>query len=483
MTTTVGALLDDVHARAWDLCTQLGDHVAGDAGADRAAGLLAAWPRFSAAALRALDAVTLEPRWSDDTSSVRDVLAEAVRRPPLPGLDDRGARPVVPHRAVVEIATRLGTIADLLAGEPPARSEVDRAAVVGLQANVMAVVHAVAVATVAASESRRDLEASRWLLRGVLVRTERFAVVPTAQRRGRYEDVAAVSPDGSLDAAIAGWVPATVEVLTSRQRVTQTALQLAAGDALVLTATAATVCAAAGELGIVSADRDVAARSALAAAHAAWRTPTSWPSTVRLDGVRDLEQVRASRLLRQVVTEQLREGRTWLPANELASRFDVGALLGTMRRGLHAVGNVALAHYQAVDTLVRGPGRLWIAASAVTQPAYRGYATIAAACRHGWVPIPPLEPAGVALLADAKCALDSTTRAISALDATAASAQPLTGEAAGGLRWDRGRIVAYGTPDQPALFETVRSTGLAGARTEQRTPAPLDRRPGWGPRR
>lgn len=483
MTATVGRLLDDAHARTWDLCSQLGDHAADEAGADRAVGLLAAWPRLATAALRVLDAVAVEPAWLDDAGSVRDVLAEVVRRPPLPPFDDTVTRMVVPDRTILAVATRLGIVADLLTGQPPARSTVDRAALAGLHANVVAVVHALAVATLAVLEGQRDVQSSRWLFRGVLVRTERFAVVPPQQRSGRYEDVAATGPEGSLDAAISGWVRATVDVVASRQRVTQTALQVAAGDALILTAAAATVCASAAQLGVVDAGRAGAAGAALAAAHAAWRTPTGWPSTVRLDGVRDLDQVRASRLVRQLVTDQLREGKGWLTADALADRFDVAALLGTMRRGLHGVGNVALAHFQAVDTLVRGPGRLWIAANAVSQPAYRGYVTIAAAVRHGWVPMPPMEPTGLALLADARRALAATTAAVGALDGTAAAATQAPGPSVGALRWERGRIVAFAPPDQPALFETVRTSGLAGVTAEQRRPVPLDRRPDRGHRR
>ena len=150
---------------------------------------------------------------------------------------------------MLAVANRLGMVADLLAGQPPARSTVDRAALVGLHANVVAVVHALAVATLAALDGERDVQSSRWLLRGVLVRTERFAVTPPERRSGRYEDVAAMGPEGSLDAAVAGWVRAIVDVLGSRQRVTQTALQVAAGDALILTAAAATVCASAAQLG------------------------------------------------------------------------------------------------------------------------------------------------------------------------------------------------------------------------------------------
>ena len=67
---------------------------------------------------------------------------------------------------------------------------------------MVAVVHALAVATLAALDGERDVQSSRWLLRGVLVRTERFAVLPPQQRSGRYEDVAATGPEGSLDAAI-----------------------------------------------------------------------------------------------------------------------------------------------------------------------------------------------------------------------------------------------------------------------------------------
>lgn len=89
MTATVGTLLDDAHTRTWDLCTRLADHAAGDAGADRVVGLLAAWPRLATAALRVLDAVTLEPAWLDDAGSVREVLAEVVRRPPLPPFASR----------------------------------------------------------------------------------------------------------------------------------------------------------------------------------------------------------------------------------------------------------------------------------------------------------------------------------------------------------------------------------------------------------
>lgn len=480
MTATVGTLLDASHALAWGLCSREG--VAG--GEDRAGELLAAWPQLAAATLRVLDAVALDPAWLDDTGAVRDVLAALALRPRNATPDPAAAtRAPLPDRDVRGISVRLGLIADLLAGEPPAGTEVDRPALAGLHANVAAVVHAVALTTLAALEVRSETVADRWLMRGVLIRTERFAVRPTALRAGRYEDLAALPSDGSLDAVTAGWVKATVDVLSSRQRVTQAALQVAAGDALILTATAATVYAAASRVGVVPADRAAAATTALTAAHAAWRALLAWPATVRLEGVRDLGHTQASRALRQVVTEHLREGREWLPADVLAERFDLGDLLGTMRRGLHAVGNVALAHFQAMETLVRGPGRLWMAASAVTQPAYRGYATIEAASRNGWVPMPPLEPAGAALLADAKRALTFSTRAVAALDATTGRLSASAAPAVESLRWEGGRIVAHPAPSQAPLFEIVRSTGLSGAREQRRAPVPVAPRRHLGPRR
>lgn len=486
MTATVGSLLDDLHARVWTLCSHAGDSPVDGMGDDRSARLLAAWPRLATATLRALDAVPLEAVWLDDTASVRQVLAEVAtgsrRWRPVgsqPSSDDPA-----PNRDVLAIAARIGVIADLLSGQPAASTEVDRAAVAGLQANLLAPVHALAVATLAALDDQLGAQAARWLLRGVVARTERYAVVSTMERAGRYEDVAALAPgELSLDGAIAQWVKASVGALTSPHRVTGTALQVAAGDAMILTAAAGAVCNTAAHLGYVDAEAAARALAALAPVHAAWRGPTRWLTTVRLDGARDKEQTDASHLLRQVITDTLRHDRDWLPAEAMADRLDVPALMATMRRGMHAAGNVALAHFQAIENLVRGRGQLWIAANAVTQSAFWGPATIEAACRRGWVPMPRGEPVGVDLLAAAREALTHTTVALAALDATAAASPTKGSGSAGALRWEQGRIVAYGAGDHPALFETVRPSASTGAQAERRAPIPLGRPTGIGPRR
>jgi hypothetical protein len=186
--------------------------------------------------------------------------------------------------------------------------------------------------------------------------------------------------------------------------------------------------------------------------------------------------------LRRTVADTLRQGGVWLPIEELARRHDVSVLLATMRRGLHGLGNVALAHYQAIDAQVRGPGRLWIAASAVTQAAYRGFDTVEAACRRGWVVMPPHEPVGQDLLDAAKRALTATTAAVAALDGTARTDADAS-RGPGVLQWERGRIVAYEPDPYPRLFETINSPELSGSRAARRTPIPLGRPPALGPRR
>jgi len=481
MIATVGSLLDGAHARTWELCS-----APDGMREDRAAALLAAWPRLASATLRALDMVPLEPVWLDDTASVRQVLAEVVAAScwsQAVGVQQQGDVRA-PNRDVLAIARRIGLIADLLSGQSAASTDVDRAAVVGLQANLLAPVHAVAVATMAALNDQTGLQTTRWLFRAVMARTERYAAMPTVERAGRYEDVAAIAPgEPSLDGAIAEWVRATVAALTSPHRATGTALQVAAGDAMILTATAATACRAATQLGYVDASTAAKALAALAHAHRAWRAPTRWPNTVYLDGVRDVEQADASRLLRQVVTDSLRRDRDWLPAEAMAERMDVPALVATMRRGMHAVGNVALAHFQAIENLVRGRGQLWIAANAITQPAYWGSATIEAACRKGWVPMPRDEGAGNELLAAAREALASTIVALAALDVTAAAPPTAESGSRGALLWEQGRVVAYGAGDHPTLFETVRPSPSAGAKAERRASIPLGRSTGTGPRR
>ena len=113
MIATVGSLLDGAHARAWELRSQGGDSPADGTSEDRAAALLAAWPRLASATLRALDAVPVEPVWLDDTAAVRQVLAEVVAA--SSGWQAVGVQPQgdvrAPNGDVLAIARRIGLIA------------------------------------------------------------------------------------------------------------------------------------------------------------------------------------------------------------------------------------------------------------------------------------------------------------------------------------------------------------------------------------
>lgn len=377
--------------------------------------LVAAWPRLARAAVRVLDALPLaaEP----ETVQVRSGLdAVASGRRPLP--ESGGA---APDRLVEGITLRLGLVADLLVGVPRAVSAVDVAAARRLRASAMAPVSAVAEVTVA-SLRRRDVPSSvRWTFRTIEGITEPYARLPVGQRAGHYGDVAAVpAGEPSLDAAIASWAKATVVALADRHTVTGTSLMTAAGDALIVAAAAATTVSAAAQLGLL--DRTVAGKAVadLREAHTAWRMSASWPSAVRLDGIRPQEQMLASRQLRATITDLMRDGPDWLPATRLHDALGVDRLLVVVRRGMHAVANVAVAHYQAIDTVVRGPGRLWVASAAVTDTQQRAWLALAGGRRPGWVPMPVGDRLATRLATAAEQGVVATSRAMAALDWTAA---------------------------------------------------------------
>ena len=173
MTAPVGSLLADVHASTWAWCSMAAESPASGTSTS-SAGLLVAWPSFAAAALRAVDAVGIQAAWLDDAGPVRQVLAEVASAPlgwRIACRQVAGGEVVVPSGEVLAIRTRLGLIADLLAGQGPARTQVDRAAVGGLRANVLAPVHALAVATLAGVGDRPEAQLARGVLRGAPARS------------------------------------------------------------------------------------------------------------------------------------------------------------------------------------------------------------------------------------------------------------------------------------------------------------------------
>ena len=468
MTATVKDLLDAIHLRAWDLSAVLAVPPASESSVDRSEALLRAWPGLAASALRALDAVPFVAVRASDVAPLRGSLTEIAAR----GHRWRGsAAGAGPHPDVVGIMTRYGVLADLLAGQLPVSTAVDVSAALGLQANILAPVHAAAVATLGVLDGREPTGDARFLLQRLAARTEPFALVPVGDRRGRFEDVGVVAAgDQSFDAAIADWVRVTGRKLGSRHDVTGYALQAAAGDIVILSAAAATTVRAGVTLGLVDPEQGSSAVKALAASHAAWREPTRWPASVRLDGARSPEQAAASRFLRGLITDTMRHGQDWLPAQALHDRLDVTVLLGSMRRGMHAAGNVALVHYQAVENVVRGQGQLWVAASTLNDPAIYGPDMVRAALRKRWVPMPRHEPVGEAILGAAKHALTTTTVALGELDRTAATPASEVRSRRTSLGLDQGRIVAH-APSVAATYETIKPSVSMGVQAQRKTPA------------
>jgi len=409
VTTSVGDLLSAADALARQLVRRL---AAGTSSAELDS-VVAAWPALAASAVRLVDALPLPP--DAETVRLRRALGGFAGRPlPHPRVDRPG-----PDSAAVEIAVRLGAAADLLVGVPRAATLQDVTAARQLRAAAMAPVHAVARVSAAAGRAGGlDL----WVvnaLRRIAEATDGSAV-PVGQGWGRYADVAAVrSDDTALDAVVARWFRITTDALTPRLAVTGRSLLTAAGDCLILTAAAATTLTAAAELGQLDRTTARTALGPLAASHQAWRAVARWPAGVRLDGEHPGEQLAASRELRQRVTDLLRDGGDWRPAAALHQEVPLDQLLTTMRRTLHAVANVAVAHYEAMDALVRGPGRLWIAPAAMADRAERSRTILEHGRRGGFVPMPAHEPTARLLLDNARAALTSSVEATAALDRTA----------------------------------------------------------------
>lgn len=463
MTASVRDLLDQVHASVWEL-------VAEEESAGRARQLMAAWPRLAGATVQAVIATPLGRDRDQHAFDVLDVLRTVAR-------SSWGASTVEPHAGMVGIAARVGAVADLLVGTPAAASAADRAAAAGLLANVVAPVHAAAVATLAGGVPRQR----RQLLGRVAAVTERYAMVPVGSRAGRFDDVAAV-PRGevSLEAAILVWTAAASDVLRSRHRVTGTAVQVAAADVAVLTAAAASVCSSAVSLGVVPKASGEPAVGALLRAQRVWRSAAAWPVQVRLGGVRAGDLTDASEVLRRAVADATRGEGGWLSPQALASRTDVSVLVATMRRGIHATGRVALAHYQAVDHLVRGGGRLWIEAERLVDPAWMTLDLVEAKRRRGWVPLPPGEATGELLWQGARSGLVASTAARAAFDRTA-SAPPTGREPAPALQLSQGRLVVR-QPSVTPSYERVTVGEPRGAEAQRRAlpAAPRREAPGLG---
>lgn len=459
MTASIGDLLAGAERLAWKVVSR-------PASPEATAGLLAAWPVLARTALRAMDAVPLPP--GERLRSVRSGLAS---------VEATGTRAseavVVPDPAVAGVAQRLGAIADLLVDEPQAVSMADLESARALRSSLLVPVYAITRATLAGLEQAAGPVEPQWAFQALSACTEPFALVPAGARSSRYDQLAAIpAGERSLEAAIAAWSAVTLDSLAGRYTVTGTALQTAAGDALILTAAAAVVVRAAGGLGVVEPAMASDAEQALRHAHLAWGSSARWPAGVRVDGARPVDQLLASRRLRHEL-DALRDGPGWRDPAAMEASFGVERLLAATGRGVHATANVALSHFQAIDNLVRGRERLWIAVPTITEPEVRAWAALQAGGHNRWVLLPQAASIGRAMIAAAAALVPATSRAVAALDATR-HPSPVVTDPAMTLSLVEGRLSAA----PPERVEHVVSPGAARERRRPLTsPGPT-----WTPR-
>ncbi|WP_282006106.1 hypothetical protein [Propioniciclava sinopodophylli] len=124
------------------------------------------------------------------------------------------------------------------------------------------------------------------------------------------------------------------------------------------------------------------------------------------------------------MTSTLRRNEDWLPTQPLGGGEEIAGLLGPLRRGMHAAGKVGVAHYLAVDRLVRGREKLWVPARSITDPRLQTPFVVEAACRRGWVPMPRGSETGERMLQAAKDAVGATLRVLPELDRAFTARRP-----------------------------------------------------------
>jgi len=425
--------------------------------------VLAHWPALASATIRALDLSPLPGQWKDDNASLRALLsrvaagdAQPPGQPPELGAADAAS-------VLGSMALRVGAVADMLADQPTALTPRDESSALVLLAGVLEPVHRAARSTLELLGSPHDSSAA-WLLQRITTHSEALARLGSIVRGGRYADLIAIPPEeDSLDAALATWRTVSQQVLSSPRCVTGLSLQTVAGDLMILTAATVHAVHTAETLGLVPSEPDGWTRKALTDANTRWRNLARWPTFVRLDGVRTLEQEDASRSLRQHVTRLLRDGRDWATPDVIATRTDPTWLLSTMRRAIHTGTAVAAGHERALVNLVHNGGQLWIAALALEPPQQHGNYVYQAHHRRRWVTMPAGDAHGLELLQHAQSATRHTERAGTFLDYRTPLARSLSSGSRSTAVLPGASLVPDGEP-QAAGWETVGAAPISAAR-------------------
>lgn len=332
---------------------------------------LAAWTTLAKAALRSLDALPVATRGhpiADSTNHLRRL----TRTPTT-----QGTFTIEPDPVVAAVALRLGLVADLLTDQTPSAVSAaqDSAA---FQGRILGIVHAAGKHSLPALEPY----SSGWLDLLDLIR----ATQPWA-RSGHhssppetpFDDIAAVTEDDpTLDGHLRTWRRAVLTQLDSQNRSTARGFQTIAADLAILSAISTV---ALDRLGYQPQDP---APQALAEAQYRWRALSRWPDGVTFRGARDPALGQASIALRDSAKALLRPEDRWVTAEELAAQHSPAYLLNLVRRVNRTTAEVADHYLQAIDSLVHGSRRLWVAGPDVSPPSLSGLS--AHDGRHGgWV--------------------------------------------------------------------------------------------------
>lgn len=401
---TAGELLDLAQRQAWDLATGLSHSTNSEAH-------VGSWPQLAGAAAHALDALPLSPGDRHQHWRLNEALAGLAAGSP-------GERRQPQLERMSEL---LGALGDLWSGEhSPGEAMADRDAHAA-QSKILSVVETAARATLGRLDagSRHGHIRFRRHLEQVRDSCHDGAVVPPGQRGGRYDDVAAVTPDDlSLAGAVQRWQSVTIEALQAP--VSARAARMAAGDAALLSVSSAVVAAAAGKLDVVPADVAKRAGTALAGAGRAWQDASlAWPRYVQ-GGAVTPEQMAVGAELRNALEQLTRHDGRWATPEQIALRAEVDETLATLRRGAAAVERIGVRYEASVQTTALGEGFTIPARRLEKGPQGLDVAASRIAARGGWVPLPSShsEAAGIAAAAgtvaipsrDARVAFDATAR-------------------------------------------------------------------------
>ncbi len=379
MTTTVGDLLDRLHAQAWTLASPTADATPHQ---DRASAVRAAWFPIARHTTRLLQNLPFaaDSTHRDHARVIIDTLEPLhAHRPP----STSGA-----YRPLLAMGVQVGAIADLIA--PAGVRAVDDAGASGLQTSVLAALYCAARWSVPrlTAETKNRPNRITATLRKLVVLTEPFAAIPPGQRVTTLEDLAAVRPhEPGLDAALLGWSRTVEDQLVHRYTMTSVGFQTIAADLAILTAGAIVALQATAPDALAVPELHRPAIAALREAHQAWTGLTTWPEGLFLGGRAAPDLRSASTNLRSEVRALLRNDDGWASPDELWQRTTPADLLAMTRRTVTTAAEIATAYANTLIDHTIGRERPWIKAQALP-PTHRGPTENQAAAHDRWVPTP-----------------------------------------------------------------------------------------------